>query len=415
MSVPGPDSGPAASTADQPALARVLAPNDDVATALADLNAGTRVRVAIGAAVHEVSLAEPIRLGHKFALRALSAGLRVRKYGEFIGRVNAPVAAGAWVHEHNLVTSARHDERHERAWRAAQPPASIEALSSACTSVGESPVYDERTDRLWWIDVRETPAIHGLARSTGAVTSRPLDEDIGSLVLTQDGRLVLALRSGFAWFDPAAGSIVPIVDPEPATPHTRLNDGKCDAAGRFWSGSTNPESGVAEGSLYVLDGGACRRASSDWLMPNGIAWSLDGATMYMADTRRGEIYAWPYDVSTGAQGERRTFADLGAYPGVPDGAAVDAEGFLWSAQFCGGCLVRFAPDGAMDRVVVLPVSRPTSCAFGGKDYRTLFVTTATRGLDAQARRREPLAGRLLALDVGVAGVAPARYRTDAHA
>jgi sugar lactone lactonase YvrE len=410
MSPADASAAPARAIGREGTLARLLAPNDDVATALADLAGGTRLRVAHGATVHDVALVEPVKLGHKFAVRALSSGIRVRKYGEFIGRTTTAVAAGAWVHEHNLVTSARHDVRHERAWRDMRHPLRVEACAPPRATVGESPVYDQDAQRLWWVDVRETPAIHRVDLATGKHSAHRLDEDIGALALTDGARLVIALRSGFALFDPASGATTPIVDPQPM-PQTRLNDGKCDAAGRFWCGSTNPESGVAEGSLYVLEGGACRTVSSDWLMPNGIAWSRDGRTMYMADSRRGTIYAWPFDAAAGALGQRRVFADLGAYPGVPDGATVDAEDHLWSAQFGGGCLMRFAPDGTLDRVVRLPVSRPTSCTFGGGDHRTLFVTSAIRGLDAEHLRREPLAGQVLAVDVGIAGTPAMRYRS----
>ncbi len=189
-----------------------------------------------------------------------------------------------------------------------------------------------------------------------------------------------------------------------------MADGAVAAAGRFWCGSLNPESGIAEGSLYVLDAAHnCRSVLGDWLTPNGIAWSVDQATMYVADTRRGEIYAFPFDVATGELGARRVFADLGAFPGGPDGAAVDCEGFLWSAQFDGGCLMRYAPDGELERVIRLPVSKPTSCAFGGAGYRQLFVTTASRGLGPDALRVEPLAGRMLVLDVGVGGLPPQHF------
>jgi len=135
--------------------------------------------------------------------------------------------------------------------------------------------------------------------------------------------------------------------------------------------------------------------------------------MYLSDTRRGFIYAFPYDVTHGDLGECRVFADLGAMAGDPDGATIDCENFLWSAQFGAGCLIRYAPDGTMDRVLRLPVSRPTSCAFGGPGYRQLFVTTATRGLSEDDLRREPLAGRVLVLDVGVAGLPPASFSHDA--
>jgi len=126
--------------------------------------------------------------------------------------------------------------------------------------------------------------------------------------------------------------------------------------------------------------------------------------MYAADTRRGLIYAWPFDVATGRQGERRIFADLGALPGGPDGATVDAEGYLWSALFDGGCLIRFDPQGRMNRVVRLPVGKPSSCTFGGPGCRQLFVTTATRGYSRERLAQEPMAGRVLVLDVGVHGL-----------
>ena len=395
--------------------AQLLSPVDDVATALSPLSKGTIVRVTSGSVAREVALQEDIAAGHKFAVRALARGLRVRKYGEFIGRTTMSVAAGEWVHVHNLATSARHDGRHERAWyEAAESSQAPPAVGGAHCHVGENPLYEEARDRLFWIDVRETPAIHAIALSTGTEATWPMREDIGSIALAGDDRLLVALRSGFAFFDCGSGALTPIVDPEPCLPDNRLNDGKCDAAGRYWCGSMNPDSGTADGHLYVLDRDLrCRKVLDDLVTPNGMAWSDDGATMYLADTRRGHIYAFAFDAGAGTLGERRIFADLGAMPGGPDGATIDADGFLWSAQFDGGCLVRYAPDGAMDRVVRLPVTKPTSCGFGGPGYRQLYVTTAMRGLSGDALRAEPLAGRMLVLDVGVAGRPPIPFMPTA--
>lgn len=398
-------------TTEQTRRAQLLRAVDDVATALSNLDKGTVVRVASGSMVREVTLQEDISAGHKFAVRELAAGLRVRKYGEFIGRTTAAVPAGGWVHLHNLATSARRDGRHESAWYgSAETAKAVRAIGSVRCHVGENPLYDEARDRLFWIDVRETPAIHAITLSTRKEVNWAMREDIGSIALAGDDRLLLALRSGFAFFDCGSGALTPIVDPEPDLPANRLNDGKCDAAGRYWCGSMNPESGTADGNLYVLERNLrCRKVLDDLLTPNGMAWSDDGATMYLADTRRGHIYAFAFDAAAGALGERRIFADLGAMPGGPDGATLDADGYLWSAQFDGGCLVRYAPDGAMERVVRLPVSKPTSCSFGGPGYRQLYVTTATRGLGEDDLRAEPLAGRMLVLDVGVAGRPPTPF------
>ena len=157
--------------------------------------------------VREVTLQDDIRAGHKFAVRALAAGLRIRKYGEFIGRTTTAVPAGGWVHVHNLATSARHDGRHERAWydSGGDRANALRAIGSARCHVGENPLYDEARDRLWWIDVRETPAIHTIALATGVEKRWPLREDIGSIALAGDDRLLVALRSGFAFFDCVSG------------------------------------------------------------------------------------------------------------------------------------------------------------------------------------------------------------------
>jgi len=396
-------------------LASWLAPSDDVGTALRDLPAGADVPLSCGEVVRVVRLQEAIELGHKFATRDMSAGLRIRKYGEYIGRLTRDVAAGTWVHDHNLATSAHRDPEHERAW--SQPlELPVRALGEARTSVGENPLFDARTNRLYWIDVRETPAIHALDLASGAERRWPSKEDIGSIALTRGDQLVAGLRSGFAFFDPSNGTWSPIADPEADLPRNRMNDGKCDPAGRFWCTSMNPESGLAEGSLYVLEPDLShRRVHGGYFTPNGIAWSPDGGTMYIADTRRGAIFAFAFDALRGTLGERRIFADLGAMPGGPDGATVDAQGGLWSAQFDGACLVRYAADGRMDRVVRLPVSKPTSCTFGGPDYRDLYVTTATRGLDGSARASQPLAGRVLVVDVGMQGLPPVPFEMQARA
>ncbi len=386
------------------APAKLLDPVDDVGTALSSLRRGEAIPIGPGSAI---VLRDDVPFGHKFSVRALSAGLRIRKHGEYIGRLTRDVEPGEWVHEHNLATTARRGSLELT--RDEEPAAILESFGPACT-VGESPVWDEKTDRLYWVDVRGTPAVFVLDRATGVQRRIPMAEDIGSLVLSHEGRLVLALRSGFAWFDPENGELSRIVDPEPDTPQTRLNDAKCDEAGRIWCGSMNPESGIAQGRFYSLDpSGMCSAGIGTFHTPNGPVFSLDGRTLYLADTRKSLIYAYDFDLATGALGEPRTFADLGAFPGGPDGATLDEDGYLWSAQWDGGCLLRLDPNGNIDRIVTVPVSKPTSCCFGGPRYRQLFVTTATRGLSEERRRAEPLAGHMMVLDVGIGGMPPARF------
>jgi sugar lactone lactonase YvrE len=389
---------------------------DDVATALRELPAGAHVSVRCGDVAREVTLVERVPAGHKLALRPLAAGLRLRKYGEYIGRATTDIAAGAWVHEHNLATTARRTPDMERAWEDAQVPARLRGVGAARCALGESPVWSERDGCLWYVDLRDTPAIHALDPASGTERRWPMPEDIGCIVPCDDGTFVAGLRSGFASFDPRSGALEYFLDPEPGLARTRLNDGKCDARGRLWCASMNPDSGLAEGTLYVLEGsGRCRAVLPGWLTPNGMAWSPDGATMYMADTRRGTIEAFDFDEDAGELRNRRLFADLAALPGGPDGATVDSEGFLWSAIFDGGCLVRLDPRGRIDRVLRLPVSKPTSCTFGGPGHATLFVTTASRVLAPARLAAEPLAGQVLALDVGVGGPPPRTFARGARA
>jgi sugar lactone lactonase YvrE len=393
-----------------PAAAKLLEPIDDVATAVRRLYQGEEIAFGPG---RSVVMREDIPFGHKFSVRPLSAGIRVRKHGEYIGRLLRDIGPGEWVHEHNLVTTARRSAVDVSRREEAAPI--VETFGDVC-AVGESPVWDERTGRFYSVDVRETPAIFVREPERGLARRYPMGEDIGSLVLAQDGRLVLALRSGFAGFDPESGQISPIFDPEPDTPETRLNDAKCDDVGRVWCGSMNPESGVAQGRFYRLDpDGTCSPGVGSFVTPNGPVFSIDGLTLYLADTRKSLIYAYDYDLQTGTLGESRIFADLGAFPGGPDGATLDSDGYLWSAQWDGGCLLRLAPDGSIDRIVSVPVSKPTSCCFGGPGCRQLFVTTATRGLSEERMRAEPLAGHVLVLDVGVAGMPPARFGLHAEA
>ena len=402
--------------------ATLLRPLDDVATALTSLARGTHLVVSSGNITRDVTLVDDIRIGHKFAVRALAGHLRIRKYGEYIGRTTRPISAGEWVHEHNLVTAAHQSHKAPsggRAWHEVVENARVvRVFGKAKCAVGENPLYDERNNVFWWIDVRDRPAIYRLDCTTGEEQAWPLLEDIGSIALAgaldtaqsnaqlSAHTLLAALRSGFAWFDATTGVMTPIHDPEPDLAGNRMNDGKCDALGRFWCGSMNPESGVGAGNLYVLDDDLmCTKVMDDLVVPNGMTWSADNKTMYLADTRRGLIWAFDFDLCNATMSNRRVFADCAAMPGGPDGATLDNEGFLWSAQVDGGCLVRYAPDGHIDRVVRVPVTRPTSCAFAGNGYRELYVTTSTRTLSKEDLHAEPDAGRVLVLDVGVA-IAP---------
>ncbi|CDX54600.1 Gluconolactonase [Mesorhizobium plurifarium] len=270
--------------------------------------------------------------------------------------------------------------------------------------LGESPTWHPRTRELFWVDLRR-PCLHRLQPDSGAVTSWPMPDVIGSVVPRAKGGVVVALRHDLHAFDPQNGQLSRLTTVEYGPPQHRLNDMKCDPAGGIICGSMWDYGLHPSGALYRIDAtGDPTLLRGRIAVPNALCFSPDKRTLYFTDTRKGDIERADFDPASGSVGRWSTFVTAQVAPGRPDGATVDAEGFLWNARYQGGALARFAPDGTLDRLVRVPVSQPTSCAFGGEGLRTLYVTTATQTLNAVERAEQPLAGALLALDVGVAGL-----------
>jgi sugar lactone lactonase YvrE len=234
---------------------------------------------------------------------------------------------------------------------------------------------------------------------------------VGSFALREQGGLVAALRSGFALIDLERGAVDRLVDPEADRPENRFNDGRCDRQGRFWAGTMNEPRTARSGALYRLDADhRCHRLADDVMVANGLAFSPDDQLMYWSDSRALTIWVFDFDATLGEVANRRVFARLEPHQGGPDGAAVDAEGGYWSACYRGARVMRFRPDGSIERKIRLPVSRVTMCAFGGPELRTLYITTARGGMSAEELRREPLAGGIFALDVDVQGLPEPRFK-----
>lgn len=285
----------------------------------------------------------------------------------------------------------------------------FEVVAQTQDQVGECPIWCPITNRLYWIDIR-APALHRVSIADGQVQTWMLPELIGSFAIRKSGGFLLALKSGFYRGEQFGGSLTLIHAPEPDLPKNRLNDGRCDPAGRFWVGSMQDFGGPPAGSLYRLDpDGSCHRMLPGLTMPNGLAWTPDGATMYLADSAHGTIRAYPFEVATGAIGAGRLFVDTTQHPGKPDGSAMDEEGCLWSAEYGGWRVVRYATTGAIDRVIELPVAQVAACAFGGPRLRTLYVTTARQKLRAEDLASQPLAGAVFAVPAGVAGIPEPRF------
>ena len=271
--------------------------------------------------------------------------------------------------------------------------------------LGESIVWDDRESVLFWTNIHDGEVWAWDPNSDDPPRVHSLQERVGALGLRSGGGLVVALEKGFGLIDPASGELERIASLPQSSATVRLNDGRIDPAGRFVCGGMDegsPQRPIA--NLYSLGKDhAVSCLLSGISCANSLSWSLDGHTMYFTDMPTRRIEAFDYDIATGQGSNRRIFADLSGEPGLPDGSLVDAEGCLWNAQWQGSKLVRYRPDGSIDREVILPVSNPTCMAFGGPDLDVLFITSAWFGLDSQQRSKESHAGGVFALRPGVKG------------
>jgi len=259
----------------------------------------------------------------------------------------------------------------------------IECILECNNHLGEGPVWDVEEGCLYWVDGTgprvDKPAIWRLNPKTRKVDNWRLEKDIGALALRKDGGAVMALNDGFYFFDFEKGQPELIADIEPEHPRTRLNDGKCDRRGRFFAGGMDDKEEFKICGLWRLDPDLkVTKVEGGIICTNGPCWSPDDRTFYLADTFQEEFWAYDYDIETGNISNKRVFASTVDDTGVADGSTVDEEGFLWNAQVIGGELVRYAPDGSVERRIGMPVKNVTSLNFGGDNLDVLYVTSMAR-------------------------------------
>ena len=278
--------------------------------------------------------------------------------------------------------------------------------------LGESPIWCPVEQRLYWLDIKGQ-SISWFTPGTGEYTQVPVDEQPGALVLRERGGMAVAFFGGFRFFDPETGAVETIHDIETNGADCRLNDGRCDRQGRFWAGSMdNAMKGRPLGSLYRLDPDlSLRKTDTGIVVSNALAFSPEGDVMYFGDLGQDVIWAYDLDTDTGAISNKRVFAGPGSAPGLPDGSAVDSEGYVWSARWKGWCLARFAPDGTLDRTVEIPLQLITCPMFGGPDLDVLYVTTSRFRLSEDELKGQEQAGGVFAVTgTGCTGLPEPRFR-----
>jgi sugar lactone lactonase YvrE len=277
--------------------------------------------------------------------------------------------------------------------------------------LGETPLWCERTASLLWLDI-DAGRLQRFHPASGRHDAFTFDDRfVGTLALTQEtGRVLLGMDLSMSFFDLATGERELLCEVEPPGSDTRLNDGRCDSQGRLWVGSMDNQLHRPHGAFYRVDpDGSTHRLFGDVIVSNTVAMSPTHDRLYFSDTRRFMTWQFDLDMMAGTLSNRRVFVDHSSTRSRPDGACVDCEGYVWIAMFGGGRVVRYAPDGSVDRVVELPVSNPTCVCLGGPDMKTLYITTARKFLDRTQLRAQPLAGALLAIDVPVPGLSECRF------
>ena len=281
--------------------------------------------------------------------------------------------------------------------------ADVELVLDARADLGEGPRWDAARQRLLWVDIMRG-RVHAFTPSTGACRNIAVGRPVGALASCRDGSLVLAVAGGFARLDLDSQKFEMQAAAEADRPQNRMNDGACDGAGRFWAGTMALDEGPGAGALYRLDPDLTVHTMLTGVsISNGLDWSLDGRRMYYVDSPTRRIDVFDFDLATGSIANRRMFVEVPADAGIPDGLTVDAAGYVWLALWGGAALRRYAPDGTLERVVPLPVTHPTSCAFGGAALDELYVTSARRPLTAEEKARQPQAGGVFRLRPGVVG------------
>jgi L-arabinonolactonase len=282
----------------------------------------------------------------------------------------------------------------------------IEHVVSAQNRLGETPVWAPEENALYWVDWGGLPTCRW-EPDTGTFKRFPVSLPVTALARRAGGRWIAIAQNGLYEWDPETNEYELFAGPaEPDKPEICYNDAAVDRQGRLLVGTVDMQDPfLPEGSLYRVDpDGSLHRLDTGYATANGIGFSPDGKTVYVADQRHYQIMALDYDTVTGTTGNRRLFACLPEKEGMPDGLIVDAEGFIWNGHWAGSKLTRYDPAGRIERQIRFPVQHVISFAFGGRDLDELFVTTASWGFDEEQRRREPWAGDLFRVCTGVRGL-----------
>lgn len=279
-----------------------------------------------------------------------------------------------------------------------------ELILDTKAELGEGPSWCDREQVLYWVNIL-AGEVHVFDPSSRFDRVIRLGQFVGCLAPRRAGGLVVGLQAGIAALDLASEKLDFLAMPEQALPNNRFNDGKCDPRGRFLAGTMDHREQETTGSLYSLDGRRLKRLLSGVKISNGLAWSPDFSTLYFIDTPTLQVRAFDYDLESGDIRNPRLAVQVSPGDGFPDGMTADQEGMLWVAMWGGARLCRWNPQtGKLLARIDFPALHVTSCAFGGPDLTTLYVTTARKGMSASELENYPASGGLFQVETGIAGL-----------
>jgi sugar lactone lactonase YvrE len=296
------------------------------------------------------------------------------------------------------------------------PASTVEPISPVRCHVGESPLWSVAEQALYWVDI-EGRLVHRWPGAAGVAQQWTMPERPACIALHAQGGLLCALESCVVQLTLAPDgscSTHDLFSFTHASAGMRLNDGRCDRAGRFWVGSMlmNMAQGAPSGVLYRCDAGASAAVplQHGLIVPNGLAFSPDGRTAYLSDSHASVRHIWAFDLrDDGSLSQRRLFVDMALHRGRPDGAAVDVDGCYWTCANDGACLLRFTPAGVLDRTLEMPVKKPSMCAFGGARLDELYITSIRPPTAAAEQHEDALAGATFVCRPGVQGLAETAF------
>lgn len=271
--------------------------------------------------------------------------------------------------------------------------------------LGESPLWCPKTKLLYWVDIKGK-SIHSYSPGKKIVQSYPTPGEVSCLALDQKGQLIAGMGKSIIRIELEDPPVIKLLDKvDELIPNNRCNDGKCDRLGRFWIGTMDNNEEKKTGSLYCFSNDkSLKKILSNFVIVNGIGWSPDNTIMYVTDSVNRTIYSFDYDLELGQMKSQRVFALINKKDGYPDGLTVDSKGNVWSAHWDGWKISCYRPDGKINKIIEMPVPRPTSCIFGGENMRSLYVTSSSYRLSEKEMLESPLSGGIFEIDTSTEGL-----------